>query len=265
MRSGDLSRLKISYDNPKLKITKTGEPVDLIYYSDARGEVNESLLRFGLVNAAQIRSITQRVAGKFVITSYQAANESGRLVITDVADTLEVLPDGKTLSLLSKFVLEGKVRQWRKLFERAEGPDSSDINGKWREKLDHPIVTLIIEHRDPEIKVWTRELWHGNEDIQDSVYYSDGRGETNREGVKPIKSVTKWKGNSLTIVNRERSTDGRSVGVDRSVQWQLSKDGKSLSKAIRFTINVDGSGNMFSHLPKTEIVFARSSSQLPGP
>jgi hypothetical protein len=97
-------------------------------------------------------------------------------------------------------------------------------------------LTVLIEQQEPEIKITRRAGLGSEERVDNLVYYSDGRGETNTimatttsDGQREIRSVTKWEGDKLMIrspAKVQRSRDGHSTGeLGRIEKWQVSKDG----------------------------------------
>lgn len=278
---GPTTSLKISYQDPKLKISRisrsntpvmvlgqmipSGYSVDFLYYTDRRGETNRSLFQLGPLTSGEVQSKTTRIGPQFVITSSFITKKSGRQVSTEVTYVLEVSSDGSTLSLSTTIVSDGIKQQFEESYDRIEGSRSSDVSGRWVQKLDNSIVTLIFVHHDPEVKVARRVLSQGREQMENYTYYSDGRGEMNLENGRPVKSITKWDGNSLVIAASSLSRVGDdNVDFRRSVKWQMSSDGRSLTETgkIRSRSTV---GMISPDSLETKLVFARSSNQLPGP
>lgn len=101
-----------------------------------------------------------------------------------------------------------------------------------------PDVTLIIMHREPEIKI-TSQFKTGDEvKTQEAIYHTD-----KREELLPVmwdgdqvdsKSKTEWKGEKL--VSRHyinRSLRGYPSGAEITRELKLSSDGKTLTQTIR--------------------------------
>lgn len=278
-RGQPTTSLRISYQDPKLKISRisrsntpvivlgqmipSGYSVDFLYYTDGRGETNRSLFQLGPITSGDVKSTTERTGQTFVITSSFNSKKSGRQVRTDITYTLEVSSDGDTLSLSTIIVADGVSQQIEESYDRIEGPKSSDINGRWAKKLDDSIVSLIILHHDPEIKVTRRVLSQGREQIENYTYYSDGRGETNLENGKPVKSITKWDGNSLVIAVSYLSRVGDdNIDFRRSVRWQMSSDRRSLTETTKSRSRATV-GMITPDSLETKLVFALSANQYP--
>ncbi len=273
------SSLKVSYQNPRLKISRTsrlktplmvmgklvpsGSSVDFVCYTDGRGETNPSLFFLGPITSGAVKSTTARVGQQFIIASTFKSSRSGRDVITEVTYTLEVSSDGGALNLKTTTVTDGASQQSDAVFDRVEGARSDDINGRWIEKSGSSIVTLIIEHHDPEIKITRRVLSQGLEHRDYYIYYSDGRGETNVVDGKSKKSTTKWDGNALvsTISSVSRAGDDN-ISYSQSVKWQMSRDATSLAETVRVNLSTSV-GFVTPGSQESKLVFARSSSQLP--
>ena len=115
-------------------------------------------------------------------------------------------------------------------------------------------IRLEVVHREPELKIIRRTLSDGREAVRESVYYSDGRGETNlgpgittspadaREDV--LKSKTRWDGDKLVT----RTTIQQNVRADGLIfhiidEWRLSAVGRILTRTSKTKIE---NGNVFS-------------------
>jgi hypothetical protein len=120
-----------------------------------------------------------------------------------------------------------------------------DFSGTWRIDRsksdfglfsDRPLskadATLVVEHRDPELKVRRTLSLNGQEEVKEFAYYTDERGETNQAtlGVGEVKSKTKWDGDRViseaSITRRGRSGP---YTLDVTQKWQLSSGGKALT------------------------------------
>src|SRR5947209_2212008 len=101
---------------------------------------------------------------------------------------------------------------------------------RYRLTLDEEGVTIL--NRDPELKL-TRLFRSGNIASEErSLFYTDGRGETNADAVNQdaVKSDTKWDGKKL--ISRyvlRRVVAGSPETVDVIDEWSLSDDGKALT------------------------------------
>jgi hypothetical protein len=125
---------------------------------------------------------------------------------------------------------------------------------------DQPIK---IAHHDPEFRITRMVESNGRVAGQDFVYYTDGRGETNRMvmSLRPhsylyperddkvaIRSKTTWTGNKL--VTRSRSPargviGGQLLEFEIIDEWKLSPDGKTFTLTSRTVSRQDGSGAIF--------------------
>ena len=122
-----------------------------------------------------------------------------------------------------------------------------DLSGTWeldRSKSDfglfrdRPISkadsTLVIAHRDPELKITRTLRLNEQQETKEFTYYTDGRGETNPAtlGAGEVKSKTKWEGDKVAARAR-MSWPGRGGGagveMDVTQKWQVSSDGKTLT------------------------------------
>ena len=127
--------------------------------------------------------------------------------------------------------------------KKKEGKSHPDLSGTWeldRGKSDFGVfwdrpvaktdATLVVSHRDPELK-FTRTLrLGGREETKELVYYTDGRGETNpmTMGGSLVNSKTGWERDR--VVARAKlsrpGADGR-VEVEVTETWQVA--GKTLT------------------------------------
>lgn len=129
-----------------------------------------------------------------------------------------------------------------------------DLSGTWvldktltpRDKsspggADDSQVTVLISHREPEIKITRKTVSGGRQWTQEAVYYGDGRGETNlsrhisadpdNDSETEIKSETRWKKDKLITETTLRSpTHGTFVTFKITQEWKLSPDGRVLTQ-----------------------------------
>jgi hypothetical protein len=128
---------------------------------------------------------------------------------------------------------------------KKEGKSRPDFSGTWRidksksdygEFSDRPLskadATLVVEHRDPELKVRRTLSLNGQEEVKEFTYYTDERGETNQAtiGVGEVKSKTKWDGDR--VVSEARVTRRSQSGpyeLNVTQKWQVASDGKTLT------------------------------------
>ena len=128
-----------------------------------------------------------------------------------------------------------------------------DFSGTWeldRSKSDfglfrdRPISkadsTLVITHRDPELKIARTLRLNGQQETKEFTYYTDERGETNPAavGAGEIKSKTKWDGDKVAA--RAKMTWPGQNGaagyeMDLTQKWQVSSDGRTLTNTTLIT------------------------------
>lgn len=96
--------------------------------------------------------------------------------------------------------------------------------------------TLVVEHKDPELKITRTLKLGGQQETKQFAYYTDGRGETNPAtiGAGEVKSKTKWDGDKVAAQSKLTwpGRDG-SAGAEMDVtqKWQVSSDGKTLTNS----------------------------------
>lgn len=136
---------------------------------------------------------------------------------------------------------------------RAQAPNVPNFGGTW-ELVEHdgttkrqigskfPRVTLVISQKAPEIKITQKTIRRGVEKVQEFIYYTDGRGETNTGQINlwpqdeyRTESVTEWhEGKLLTKYKRQlRVMPGyalKSISSDAQEEWRLTSDGKKLAR-----------------------------------
>ena len=125
------------------------------------------------------------------------------------------------------------------------GKSHPDFSGTWRidksksdfgEFGDRPLskadATLVVEHKDAELKIRRTLSLNGREEVKEFTYYTDERGETNQAtiGVGEVRSKTKWDGERVVSeahVTRRSQTGPYELNVVQ--KWQVSSDGKTLT------------------------------------
>lgn len=129
---------------------------------------------------------------------------------------------------------------------KKEGKPHPDLSGTWRidksksdygEFSDRPLskadATLVITHRDPELKVRRTLSLNGQEEVKEFTSYTDERGETNQAtiGVGEVKSKTKWDGDRVVVSEAHVTRRSQSGPYELNVtqRWQVSSDGKTLT------------------------------------
>ncbi|HEU4833591.1 MAG TPA: hypothetical protein VFS90_04215 [Pyrinomonadaceae bacterium] len=261
--------LKISYNDPRLEIERILiEPKpprsmgfnpssrNFVFYTDGRGETQKPLIP----DKPGDSSKTQRVGEKFVTTV--SSTESGKEVTSVNTITFEVSSDGKLLSETFTLVSEGNTSNVVRLYDRVSGATTRDINGEWKQRLSDQLISLVVEHHDPEIKVTRRVVTEAQDKTEISVYYTDGRGEINVRDGRPLKSITKWKGQNLSFSSSRKSKgDGITLKTNESIKWEISSSGQSLIEITETKMSLN-EGYMSS--PKaSKLIYARSSRHLP--
>jgi hypothetical protein len=128
---------------------------------------------------------------------------------------------------------------------KTEGKSHPDFSGTWRidksksdfgEFSDRPLskadAALVVEHKDPELKIRRTLSLNGREEVKEFTYYTDERGETNQAtiGVGEVKSKTKWNGDKV-VSEAHITRRGQSGPYELDVvqKWQVSSDGKTLT------------------------------------
>jgi hypothetical protein len=91
-------------------------------------------------------------------------------------------------------------------------------------------VVMVIDHKDPALKVNVTQKSQMGEASNDSTYSTDGKDNVNKmrspAGDQDVKSTTKWNGKMLAT-SRTIEAQGMSIGIDET--WDLSADGKVLT------------------------------------
>jgi len=112
--------------------------------------------------------------------------------------------------------------------------------GALERMLANAEITLVITHKEPELKISRKASVNGREQAQILTYYSDGRGETNPAviGSTETKTRTKWDKTKLvsdasTSLNTPR---GDTIHIDTSERRELSTDGNTLT----ITVSISG-------------------------
>ena len=134
---------------------------------------------------------------------------------------------------------------------KGEGKSRPNLSGTWeldRAKSDFGLFadrplskadsTLVVTHRDPELKIVRTLRLNGREEKKEFTYYTDERGETNQAafGAGELKSKTKWEGDKVSAHAKTTwpARDGRpAVELETTQGWQVSSDGKTLTQTTR--------------------------------
>jgi hypothetical protein len=137
--------------------------------------------------------------------------------------------------------------------KKKEGKPHPDFSGTWeldRSKSDFGLfrdrplskadATLVIAHRDPELKITRTLKLNDQQEVKEFSYYTDERGETNPAtiGAGEVKSKTKWDGDKVAA-HAKMSWPGQGGGagyeLDVMQKWQVSSDGKTLTNTTVIT------------------------------
>ena len=264
--------LKISYSEPKLEITRmvtfreptivmgqslgTSTSNRFVYYTDGRGETQKSI---PTLSGESTKSKTERIGDKFVTTSVSRSKDAAGNMVSDHTTTLEVSSEGKTLTQTNTSLAEGNRRRVHR-YDRRAGNNTTDINGEWVERSSNRLISLTVEHREPEIKVTRREVTETQDESGIFVHYTDGRGETNMEAGRPMKSVTKWKDQTLVFALSSKSKiAGDTIEIRQTIKWQFTKDDRLVE--VSQSSGSAGGGILIPPGPST-LVFARSAKPL---
>ena len=126
-----------------------------------------------------------------------------------------------------------------------------DFSGRWeldRSKSeyglfeDRPLskaeATLVVTHREPELKFVRTLRLNGREETKEFTYYTDGRGESNPGafGSGVLDSKTSWDGERVAAHAKTTwpAREGRpEVVLETTQTWQLSSGGRALTHTTR--------------------------------
>jgi hypothetical protein len=147
-------------------------------------------------------------------------------------------------------------------------PAKPDLSGTWEVEAPHqkkakatdiPPEQIKITHRDPELIIRRTVQNDGVAEERELIFYTDGRGETNtRAGLttntgfeswqpRETESKTIWSKDKIVTRSVEQSISSAAIYVHETVdEWQLSSDGKTLTKTTRTTAKKDVQGNAAS-------------------
>lgn len=149
-----------------------------------------------------------------------------------------------------------KAPQWNGtwvLQKPNDGKKNSQLKGN---------VTLVISQTHQQMRVIRKLNENGNETVHELTYYTDSRGEANptSDGKRTLKSITKFSDHKLIIRFSlpSNTVDRRVVVNDRTEEWKLSSDGRTLTQTSSFTISSsdsDASNNPYGS-PRTPNIFA---------
>jgi hypothetical protein len=110
--------------------------------------------------------------------------------------------------------------------------EQSDFGEFGERPLSKADATLVVGHREPELKIKRTLSLNGQEEVKEFTYYTDERGETNQAtlGVGEVKSKTRWDGDKVVSEARvTRKSQSGPYELDITQKWQVSSDGKTLT------------------------------------
>jgi hypothetical protein len=123
-------------------------------------------------------------------------------------------------------------------------------------------TTLVISQSGPELKITRKFLQAGTETVQELMYYTDERGESNptSNGKGTLNSNTRQRGNKLIVrfLLPASTVNKNTVVNERIDEWKLSSDGKTLTQTSSFKSSssaTDASNNSY-RTPREPNVFA---------
>ena len=89
---------------------------------------------------------------------------------------------------------------------------------------------MVIDHKEPNIKVTTTQKGAQGDTANDSNLTTDGKENVNKlramGGEQDVRSTTKWNGKKLAT-DRTLEIQGMTIGMADS--WELSDDGKVMT------------------------------------
>jgi hypothetical protein len=125
-------------------------------------------------------------------------------------------------------------------------------------RVDLADVTLLIDHKEPNISIRREVRRNGMTTVEQSVYTTTQQQPKSKpEEEQVTKAVTEWKGSRLvTTILAIVQADPRkkpTLVMEMVEEWDLSKDGKTLTQRLRRN-GVPGTGAL-----KARFVFSRAS------
>jgi hypothetical protein len=91
-------------------------------------------------------------------------------------------------------------------------------------------LTLIVIHKEPEIKVTKTYDFKGAKRIVEQTYYTDGRQVANAAmGFSTISQKTDWQSDKLFHTQQASKDNGKTIEQTITEKWELSSDGKILT------------------------------------
>jgi hypothetical protein len=139
-----------------------------------------------------------------------------------------------------------------------------DLSGTWildkakSPKVDADKFTLVIVHREPEVRITEKLLKDGRELIKESVHYTDGRSDTYvTKGEHYTKIKIKWQGKALVVENTH-TTFGMKLEIVTTEEWKVSNDNKSLTRTVANRQRVSMNETIIPRI-ESKYIFTRSS------
>lgn len=135
-----------------------------------------------------------------------------------------------------------------------------DFSGTWildktkTKKIDFD-WTLILEHREPQMKITSNLVSKGVKKTEERILYTDGRTVSNvRVGSELASQEFSWAGKSLireSLMRRSAENLYGRINEGTSEKWELSKDGKTLTitKREMFVVNTPNQNRSFEQSP----------------
>ena len=117
--------------------------------------------------------------------------------------------------------------------------DRSNFGGP-KSDLIYDSLTLVIEHREPEIKIRRILVKKRKETTHTLTYYTDHRGEVNKSpSQSQTKSKARWEDNKLIITEAtSMAVPGNAIYIDSIDTWELTDSGRILVQTT--TSRMDG-------------------------
>lgn len=148
--------------------------------------------------------------------------------------------------------------------ERADKQALPGLSGTWvldkskSPKVDADEFTLVIVHREPQIKITEKSVKDGRELINESIHYTDGRSDSDTgDGDRYQKVKIRWKENTL-IKENIYTTTGARLEMITTEEWKLSKDNKTLTRTVVTRQRVSMNQTLIPRIER-KYVFKRSS------
>lgn len=148
--------------------------------------------------------------------------------------------------------------------ERSNKQARPDLSGTWvldkskSPAVDADLFTLVIVHREPEVRITEKLLKDGRELKKESVHYTDGRSDSSvTKGQHYSKTKIKWQGKTLVIENIHTSFGVR-LEIVTTEEWKLSKDNNSLTRTVLNRQKISMNETIIPRIVR-KYVFTRSS------